>query len=83
MYLKSDGTVRAAGYNVNGELGDGTTTQRTNPVQVKNADGTELSGVISISTGRNHTAYLKSDGTVWATGKILMVNWGTGRLRIV
>ncbi|WP_282937537.1 hypothetical protein [Paenibacillus sp. RC67] len=32
--LKSDGTVWAWGQNSNGELGDGTTTARTEPVQV-------------------------------------------------
>ena len=68
MYLKSDGTVWAAGYNNSGQLGDGTTTQRTNPVKVTNADGTELSGVIGIAAGGSHTVYLKSDGTVWAVG---------------
>ena len=68
IYLKSDGTVWAAGYNGYGQLGDGTTTQRNNPVQVVNADGTGLSGVVGISAGFNHTVYLKGDGTVWAVG---------------
>ena len=69
VYLKSDGTVWGAGYNTNGQLGDGTTTQRTNPVQVTKADGTSLSGVVGITAGYNHTVYLKSDGTVWAAGR--------------
>ena len=30
--LASDGTVYTWGYNNNGQLGDGTTTQRTSPV---------------------------------------------------
>ena len=33
--LKSDGTVWGWGYNANGQLGDGTTTDRLTPVQVK------------------------------------------------
>ena len=41
--LLSDGTVRAWGYNVDGELGDGTTTQRLTPVVVSG-----LSGVASM-----------------------------------
>jgi YD repeat-containing protein len=32
--LKNDGTVWAWGYNGYGQLGDGTTTTRTTPVQV-------------------------------------------------
>jgi len=69
VYLKSDGTVWAAGQNHQGQLGDGTGTNRSNPVQVKNADGSAFSEVVGISTGYNHTVYLKSDGTVWAAGQ--------------
>jgi len=46
-----------------GELGDGTTVDRTTPVQVSS-----LSGVSAVSAERNHSLFLKSDGTVWATG---------------
>ena len=68
MYLKSDGTVLAVGYNEYGQLGDGTTTDRSNPVQVTNADGSVFNGVAGISVGNYHTVFLKSDGTVWAVG---------------
>ena len=33
--LKSDGTVWAWGHNLSGQVGDGTTTERQVPVQVK------------------------------------------------
>ena len=33
--LKSDGTVWAWGWNINGQLGDNTTIDRNIPVQVK------------------------------------------------
>jgi alpha-tubulin suppressor-like RCC1 family protein len=61
--LKKDGTVWAWGYNVDGELGDGTTGNKTTPVQVNN-----LTDVTAISTWRNHTLVLKNDGTVWGWG---------------
>ena len=69
VYLKGDGTVWAAGYNSNGQLGDGTTTNRSNPVQVVDGSGNPLSGVVGISAGYYHTVYLKGDGTVWAAGR--------------
>ena len=62
------------GKNDSGQLGDGTTTQRTNPVQVTHADGTGLNGVVGISTGSEHTVYLKSDGTLWAAGRMLLAS---------
>ncbi len=61
--LKSDGTVWAWGDNFRGQLGDGTTTDRSTPVQVSG-----LTGVIAIAAGSYHTIALKSDGTVWAWG---------------
>ena len=61
--LKSDGTVWAWGYNGNGELGDGTTVNRSTPVQVSS-----ISNIIAIACGYGHTMALKADGTVWAWG---------------
>ncbi len=64
LALKSDGTVWAWGHNGDGQLGDGTFTNRTTPVQVK-----DLSGVIAIDGGQhNHSLAVKSDGTVWGWG---------------
>jgi alpha-tubulin suppressor-like RCC1 family protein len=61
--LKSDGTVVAWGNNMSGQLGDGTTTQRLNPVVVPN-----LSGVVAVAASIIHTLALKSDGTVKSWG---------------
>jgi uncharacterized repeat protein (TIGR01451 family) len=63
LALRSDGTVWSWGANEQGQLGDGTTTQRTRPVQVLN-----LTNVVAISAGHFYAAALKNDGTVWVWG---------------
>jgi alpha-tubulin suppressor-like RCC1 family protein len=66
---KSDGTVWSWGLNNFGQLGDGTTTLRTTPVQVLGPNGTGfLTGVVGIAAGQSHALALRSDGTVWAWG---------------
>jgi len=64
LALKDDGTVWAWGFNFDGRLGDGTSTQRLTPVQV-----TGLTDVTAIAGGGGHSLALKSDGTVWAWGR--------------
>ncbi|WP_158623492.1 MopE-related protein [Corallococcus sp. CA053C] len=63
LALKQDGTVWAWGRNSEGQLGDGTTTNRSTPVQV-----TGVTGVAALVAGDFHTLALKQDGTVWAWG---------------
>jgi alpha-tubulin suppressor-like RCC1 family protein len=63
LALKSDSTVWSWGYNLNGQLGNGTNTDTNIAVQVNN-----LSGVIAITCGDNHSLALKADGTIWAWG---------------
>lgn len=66
LALKLDGTIWTWGDNEYGQLGDGTTTDRSTPVQVST-----LSGVVTISGGVFHSLALKSDGTIWTWGN----NW--------
>lgn len=61
--LKKDGTLWAWGENTYGQLGDGTTINRTFPVQVKG-----ISSVTDVAAANNYTVALKNDGTVWAWG---------------
>jgi uncharacterized repeat protein (TIGR02543 family) len=67
--LKSDGTVWTWGLNARGQLGNGTTTDASLPVQVAGPGGTgHLSGLIAVMGGEQHNIALKSDGTVWTWG---------------
>ncbi|MBL8144205.1 MAG: chitobiase/beta-hexosaminidase C-terminal domain-containing protein, partial [Acidobacteria bacterium] len=59
-----DGHVWAFGGNGNGQLGDGTTTAKTVPIEVPS-----LTNVVAVAAGGYHTLFLKADGTVWAVGR--------------
>ena len=61
LFLKTDGTVWAAGDNSQGQLGDGSTSFRATAVQV-------MTGVNAISAGLRHSLFVKAGGVVWATG---------------
>lgn len=66
--LKVGGTVWAWGGNTYGQLGDGTTDGSLAPVQVADAAGAGLTGITAIACGANHTAALKTDGSVLEWG---------------
>ena len=66
---KHDRTVWAWGSGSYGRIGDGHTTARYTPVQVKAGGGEGyLTGVIAVAAGEGHSVALKDDGTVWAWG---------------
>ncbi len=68
--VKLDGTVWCWGRNTFGQLGDSTTTERHEPVQVVGAGGVgTLGNVIAVSAGRNHSCALKTDGSIWCWGR--------------
>lgn len=69
LALLRDGTVRGWGDNGSGQLGDGTTTHRAMPVQVKGPGGSSmLDGVIALAAGASHSLAARADGTVWGWG---------------
>jgi alpha-tubulin suppressor-like RCC1 family protein len=61
--VTQSGSVWSWGSNYYGQLGDGTTTDRAEPVQVPG-----LTGIVSVAAGGDHTLALKSDGSVWSWG---------------
>ena len=63
--LVQDGTVRAAGVNGFGELGDGTNTASSTFVTVSTAN---VHDIVQIAAGNGHGLALRRDGTVWAWG---------------
>ncbi|MDX8389046.1 MAG: DUF5011 domain-containing protein [Mariprofundaceae bacterium] len=68
LALKSDGSMLAWGQNISGQLGDGTTTNRSNPVPVVDAAASAITGITGIAAGMYHSVVLLSDGTVWSWG---------------
>jgi len=62
--IKTDGTLWTWGVNANGRLGDNTTTTRLTPVTTF-AGGTNWK---QVAGGGNHTAAIKTDGTLWTWG---------------
>jgi len=63
LAVKTDGTLWAWGYNGQGQLGVGSTTQKNSPVQVG-----ALTDWSKVAAGSSHTVALKTDGTLWAWG---------------
>jgi Alpha-tubulin suppressor and related RCC1 domain-containing proteins len=65
--LLEDGRIACWGDNYYGQLGDGTTTQRTTPVLVSNI-GTILPKAVAIAAGDLHTCALLANGSVACWG---------------
>ena len=71
--LRKDGTVWAWGTGSDGELGNGTASTSSAPVQVHH-----LSGVVAVAGGGDTAYALRKDGTVWAWGTSLAGELGDG-----
>lgn len=68
------GALYCWGWNFSGQLGDGTTTDRSAPVPVSGMDA----GVTRLSVGGSHTCALTGGGTAWCWGKNTYGQLGDG-----
>jgi alpha-tubulin suppressor-like RCC1 family protein len=64
LAVASDGTVLSWGANQNGQLGDGTMTNRFEPVPVPG-----LSNAVTLAAGSRHSLAVLQDGSVWSWGR--------------
>jgi alpha-tubulin suppressor-like RCC1 family protein len=62
--LRANGTAWAWGRNLNGQLGDNTTTNRSSPVSVVGS----FTDWIQVSAGYLHSLAVRANGTAWAWG---------------
>lgn len=65
IVLMTDGSIYGTGYNAQGQLGVGDTTDRTTLTQMSIPDGKTPK---SVACGQLYTCVLMTDGTVYGTG---------------
>ena len=63
MAILNDGTLWGWGYNKYGQLGDGTTTNRTRPIKIANK-------VKDVACGQYYTIYITEDGDLMECGTL-------------
>jgi hypothetical protein len=73
LILLEDGRVAASGSNEFGQLGDGTTTDRSQFDLVPN-----LSSITQVVAGRGHSLALDEQGRIWAWGQNIHGELGLG-----
>jgi alpha-tubulin suppressor-like RCC1 family protein len=66
LFLKSNGSLWAMGWNAYGQLGDGTTDNGN--YETNQPEQIVASNVTAIAAGLNHSLFLKSNGSLWAMG---------------
>lgn len=68
IILKTDGLLYAAGYNANGQLGVGNTTQQSSWTQVLNITAGTVKSVWNLGGHKGALVVQKTDNTVWVCG---------------
>ena len=69
--IRSDGALFTWGVNLNGSLGDGTSTSRSSPVQIGTSSWT------SVKAGASHFGAIRSDGNLFMWGSNFYGELGT------
>jgi alpha-tubulin suppressor-like RCC1 family protein len=73
--IKTDGTLWAWGRNASGQLGTSTATSiNTSPITTSGGGSTWK----QVASGANHTAAIKTDGTLWTWGENTFGTLGDG-----
>jgi alpha-tubulin suppressor-like RCC1 family protein len=73
LAVLSDGSIKSWGHNLNGQLGDGTTTGRLTPVDVSGISTAE-----DIAAGGSHSLAMLLDGKIMSWGNNLDGQLGDG-----
>ena len=74
LLIAANGSLWAWGDNASGQLGDGTTTRRTQPKQIL------TDGFTAVAAGYTHSLALKTDAGLWAWGSNASGQIGDGTL---
>lgn len=74
LFVKTDGSLWAMGYNGFGQLGNGTYNSTNRPQKIVS------SGVTAVAAGSLFSLFLKSDGSLWAMGYNYNGQLGDGAL---
>ena len=72
---ESQATLWTWGYNLYGQLGDGTIIHKSSPVQVG-----AMTTWATVAGGSNHSVAIKTDGTLWSWGYNLYGQLGDGTI---
>ncbi|WP_179136313.1 fibronectin type III domain-containing protein [Paenibacillus sp. 32352] len=75
LLLKEDGNLWVWGDNSKGQLGDGTTNNKTTGLKLSS-----ISNIAMVAAGSYHSLALRKDGTVWAWGNNANGQLGNGTL---
>ncbi len=76
LFLMSNGSLWAGGWNAYGQLGDGTTDNGN--YETNRPEQIVPSGVTAIAAGYRHSLFLKNDGSLWAMGNNAYGQLGNG-----